>query len=143
MTDRREQIDRLLADAEREAYARGWRDAIAHLQARAAEIPNGESAADIAQAESTVAETDRRRGRPAKAITIVRDIIFAEGGLKGVEIVRAAERNGTPVLERTVRSCLRRLKEHRLIWQRDGRWYPRRRDKPETGNGEALIAPPH
>jgi plasmid stabilization system protein ParE len=139
MSSRREQIDRLIAEQEaeaRESYARGWRDAIAALQAKAPELSSSESPA--------VPVPIRPRGRPPKAIGLVRDAILAKSGLKGVEVVKILESQGTPVIERTVRSCLRRLRENKIIWQRKGRWYARPNERAEAGNGfgEALATPP-
>lgn len=139
MTNSREQFDRLLTDIEREAYARGWADAIAALQAKAAELPTVEPT----NVNRVVAVADASSA-PTKAITIVRSIIFAKPGLKGAEIVRVASSQGTPILERTVRSCLHRLKG-KDIWQRESRWYPKRSTPrlPFEINGEASNLPPH
>ena len=125
------------------SYARGWRDAIAALQAKAPEMPQ-HGGPDIDHrgngAVTEAATPQRQRGRPEKAITLVHDAIFAEPGLRGVDIVRALENK---VVDRTVRSALRRLKKGRSIWQRNGKWYPKQeRADPENENGEALGSPP-
>jgi hypothetical protein len=147
MADRREKIDRLLAEVERESYARGWHDAIAALQSKAPEIPPDEFAPEAPENETRVdsATSPRQRGRPAKAINLVRDEIFAEPGLRGADVTRALAKKGTPVIDRTVRSCLRRLRDNRIIWQRKYRWYPRPKERQDAGNeiGEASKTPPH
>lgn len=136
----REQMDRLLAQIEREAYARGWADAIATLQEKAAALPPpSESTRGPTASEP---DTQRGRGRPATYIGIVRDIITTTPGLKGAEIVRESQRRETPVEERTVRSCLRRLKG-KHVWQREGRWYPKKKTEVEPINGEAFSSAPH
>lgn len=50
-------------------------------------------------------------------------IISEFPGLRGVEIVDKLERQGTPVLERTVRTVLWRLKNADRIKVVDGRWF--------------------
>jgi len=141
VSTRREQITSLIEDAERESYARGWRDAIAALQAKAPEV-SAESSSETANGKET---SEPNRGRPAtKAIALVRETITTKPGLKGVEVFKTLEAQGTPVLERTIRSCLRRLRDSKVIWQRKGKWYPRPTDTG-SGNtkGEALETPPH
>jgi hypothetical protein len=146
MPGQRENIERLLDEMDREtreSYARGWRDAIAALQARAPEMTPVEVAP---KNEGNGARTDSRepqrpRGRPAKAINLVQGEIFGEPGLRGVDIVRSLEKKGTPVVDRTVRSALRRLKVSKIVWQRNGKWYPK--PKAENEIGETLGTSPH
>ena len=150
MPSYREQIESLLAILERDAresYARGWADAIDALKASAPQI-----AAEKETREDTGngADSDSKpvvrvqRGRPEKAISLVRDAILTEPGLRGVDIVRVLERNGTPVSDRTVRSALRRLRG-KVIWQRKHKWYPKPKEPTEDENeiGEVLGPPPH
>jgi hypothetical protein len=154
MTEIHDQVAHLLKQVEQEAYARGWTDAIAALQAKAASLAESAPGMGIIQdrplpkPDVVADDAPRGRGRPAKAISIVEDIILTGPGMKGVEIVSETERRGTPVLERTVRSCLARLRERRVIWQRKGRWYPRDRaaadhSNPDQLNGETLFTSPH
>lgn len=147
MTDSRAEMDRLLKQIEQEAYARGYSDAIAAVTAAAtAAAPKmGDSApAEAAPPKSAESDGDapRGRGRPATAVMSVRDAIWTKPGMKGADLVRYLDQQGTPVLERTVRSCLRRLKNVE-VRQRDGRWYPKRKPEAENGSGEALVTPPH
>jgi len=137
VSNRCDQIASLIEEAEREAYARGWRDAIAALQAKAPEVPT-----ESIESNGKVMP-EHTRGRPAtKAIALVREIIIAKPGLKGVEVFRTLQAQGTPILERTMRSCLRRLRDSKVIWQRKGKWYPRPKTDFESANGEATT-PPH
>jgi len=72
--------------------------------------------------------------------------VNAAPGRKGVEVVKAVQLIEPSIPERTVRTALRRLKMHKRIWQRDGRWYPkapRQRDLLETDDEEANSSPPH
>jgi hypothetical protein len=134
----------LIEAAEREAYARGYRDAMAASAAALAALkPPLESSPPISGNEPS--ETPRRRGRPAKSIALVQEMIGARPGLTGAEIVRALAEQKTPILERTMRSCLRRLKVAGEIWQRNKKWYPKSRPKVEAANahGEVSGTPPH
>lgn len=153
MPNYREQIESLRATMDamerdaRESYARGWREAIAAFKANAPEMPPEEhTRKDIGNgADGNSQPIVRvRRGRPEKAITLVRDAIFAEHGLRGVDIVRVLEKNGTPVSDRTVRSALRRLRG-KVIWQRKHKWYPKPKERTDDENeiGEVLGTPPH
>ncbi len=148
---RREEIERIIVDAEHEAYARGYADAIAAATAAAAAAApklteaRPESAAVVSEPNTN---SDRRRGRPAKAITLVSALIFAKPGMKGIQVARELELRGTPVNERTVRSCLRRLRETRIIWKRNGCWYPKPKESTQATltvntNEEVLGTPPH
>jgi hypothetical protein len=147
MSDRREKIDSLLAEVERESYARGWRDAIAALQEKAPEMapsdPNADKRGNGASADPGAHQ--RQRGRPEKAISLVKNEIFGDPGLRGVDIVRSLEKKRTPVVDRTVRSALRRLKGSKTVWQRNGKWYPRLKERPDAENeiGEVAGTPPH
>jgi hypothetical protein len=145
MPDRREKIDSLLAEVDRESYARGWRDAIAALQEKAPEMAPIDADKRGNGADVDSAARQRQRGRPEKAISLVKNEIFGEPGLRGVDIVRSLEKKGTPVVDRTVRSALRRLKGSKTVWQRNGRWYPKAKERHDAENeiGEALGTPPH
>jgi hypothetical protein len=149
MPNYREQIESLLDAMERDAresYARGWADAIAALQAKAPEMAAAMPAKDQRGGPSSDSkEPQRPRGRPEKAISLVQGAIFAEPGLRGVDVVQALEQNGTPVSDRTVRSALRRLRESKVIWQRKHKWYPKPKERADAENeiGEVLATPPH
>jgi len=54
---------------------------------------------------------------------MVFNVITEFPGLRGVEIVNTLSRRGTPILERTVRTVLWRLKNADRIRVVDGRWY--------------------
>jgi len=139
MDDNLERAKALLEEMEREAYERGWRDAIAALTKRAAEMKRPEpERAPIKRRRLT------RRGRPPRTIGLVRDMISRRPGLTGVEIVAELDETGTPVNERTVRTNLRRLKLDGEIEQRDGRWYPAYTDgeEGEKETGETVRMSP-
>jgi hypothetical protein len=145
---RREQVERLFKEIEQEAYARGYSDAIQAVTAAATAAATKQSAPKDIESPLATEGGDqingaKTRGRPAKAITLVRAAIFAHPGMKGVELVRELEKQGTPVIERTVRSCLRRLGSEKVIWQREMRWYPKKKTEVEHGLGEGLATPPH
>ena len=86
----------------------------------------------------------RTNGRPAsKAIQVVEDCIAQSPGKKGVDVIKAAQLVDPAINERTARTCLRRLKLNKKIWQRNGLWYPKPRPRPENENEEAISSPPH
>ena len=146
MTTKREQIEALARDMEaeaEEAYARGWRDAIAALQEKAPQPARPITAQEgNGTGDSRV---QRGRGRPEKAISLVRQTIESAPGLRGVDVSRRLATGENPVSDRTVRSALRRLRNSRVIWQRKGKWYPKSQDTGEVehDNGEVLGIPPH
>ncbi|MGM5020522.1 MULTISPECIES: hypothetical protein [unclassified Tardiphaga] len=147
MTNPKDEIARLLESAEEAAYKRGWDDACEAIMKAA-----GTSKADYflpppaegAEETATMA-TPRRTGRPSSnAIEVVEDCISASPGKKGVDVVKAAQLVDPAIPERTVRTCLRRLKLSKKIWQRNGLWYPKPpRVRLENENEEAISSPPH
>jgi hypothetical protein len=147
MSDPRDQIDQAIQEAERRAFERGWRAACA--AASALPTPSYHNEASDAPAPTSNTQPPRR-GRPSgKAIDIVADCIASAPGMKGVEVVKAAQDIDAGIKERTVRTCLRRLKLTKVIWQRSGLWYPKA-TKQETEKrvfesevGEAVGSPPH
>ena len=133
MSDIQEQIGRLLEQAGREGYARAANEAIAILEDAIARLRQLGAPPPSVQ--------PRPRGRPAKAIGLVHDMVVAKPGLTGVEIVKALAEAGTPVMERTARSCLRRLRDSKVIWQRQKKWYPRPKESA-TGAESVKLGPP-
>jgi hypothetical protein len=141
MTDPRDEIARIIAEAERAAYQRGWSDAVTAMAAAAAQlrIPN-----IVSDASRT--NLPPRPGRPASNVMkIVSDAIASNPGMTGVDVVKAAQMVDGTIKERTVRTCLRRLRLAKAIWKRNGLWYPKAKEKTavEHGNGEAVGSPPH
>lgn len=149
------EIERILAEAEQEGYARGFADAIAAMTAAATEAAKTSVVAPtpaLTPESAPVAESaaaapangnGRGSGRPAKFISLVHEAIVTTPGIRGSEIVRYLEEQGTPVMDRTVRSCLRRLKG-KEVWQRSKRWYPKNKADSDGLSGEAASAPlPH
>jgi hypothetical protein len=123
MTDPKDQIARLVQDAEEAAYKRGWEDALAAMR-RATDAVAQHIIPAAFQAH--VSAEPRRTGRPASAaIGVVEDCINQSPGKKGVDVVKAAQLIDPSIPERTVRTALRRLKIQKKIWQRNGLWYPK------------------
>jgi len=64
-------------------------------------------------------------------------------GMRGVEILHSLKTAGTPVHERTLRTALARLKQHRFIEQREECWYEMRPAAgATTGNNIDRILDP-
>lgn len=146
MTDPRDEITKIIEATERAAFKRGWdacRTAFINATAQVKEpspVPPDGTATMLSD------KSPRRTGRPASAaIQVVEDAIAATPGMKGVDVVRAAQSVDCTVKERTVRTCLRRLRIKKVIWKRNGLWYPKHRETlfdDANNNGEA-AAPSH
>jgi hypothetical protein len=146
MTDPRDEIARIIADAEQAAYRRGWNDAVAAMATAAEQLRDPNIVPESAPASHDMAPMAARPGRPASnAMKIVTDVIAAQPGMAGVDVVKAAQLVDGTIKERTVRTCLRRLRLSKVIWKRTGLWYPKAKEKlaAENGNGEAVGSPPH
>lgn len=147
MTDPRDEISKIIESAESAAYLRGWQDAVDAVAELVLGVksrdPESVSLAVQKNPDIASAIVPRTSGRPpSKAIQIVEDCILASPGMKGVQVVKAAQLIDSSIKERTVRTCLRRLRMSKVIWQRNSLWYPKSK-RTEHENGEATSSPPH
>jgi hypothetical protein len=141
-----DEISKIVKAASRDAYARGWQDALdAVAKAAQGMKPIDSEIAEAGQKPGIeVVIVPRTNGRPAsKAIQVVEDCIAQSPGKKGVDVIRAAQLVDAAINERTARTCLRRLKLSKKIWQRNGLWYPKPRPRPGNENEETISSPPH
>ena len=148
MSDPVDEISKIVKAASRDAYARGWQDALDAVAKAAQGIkpPDSDNAGTAAVKPGlAITIVPRTNGRPAsKAIQIVEDCIAQSPGKKGVDVVKAAQLVDPAINERTARTCLRRLKLKKKIWQRNGLWYPKPpRARLENDDEEAISSPPH
>jgi hypothetical protein len=146
MSDPVDEISKIVKAASRDAYARGWQDALDAVAKAAHDIkpPDSDIAGSAVKPDLAITIVPRTNGRPAsKAIQVVEDCITQSPGKKGVEVIKAAQLVDPAINERTARTCLRRLKISKKIWQRNGLWYPKPRPRPENENEEAISSPPH
>ncbi|MGD0418638.1 MAG: hypothetical protein ABSA68_03500 [Xanthobacteraceae bacterium] len=144
MVDPRDEIARIIADAEQAAYQRGWHEALLSVAIAAKQMANPNIA--TAPAKASLEPPPARPGRPASnTVKIVGDIITQNPGMAGVDVVKAAQAIDNTIKERTVRTALRRLRLAKVIWKRSGLWYPKAKEKTaaENVNGEAVGSPPH
>jgi len=146
MSDPVDEISKIVKNASRDAYERGWQDAM-NAVAKAAQglkpLDSGDAKA-TAKSSVDIAIVPRTNGRPAsRAIQVIEDCVVQSPGNKGVDVVKAAQLVDPSINERTARTCLRRLKLNKKIWQRNGLWYPKLRlhDLVEK-NEEANSSPP-
>jgi hypothetical protein len=121
---------------EREAYQKGWSDAVANILAAAKQPPMGKpitSGGNVRlrysdEEEQEAAEAAARPPNGVSTIQVIRDIINAEPGLKGAEVFRKAlpliPGATMKTMDRTGRTALARLKSRGQIHQRDKKWYP-------------------
>lgn len=132
-------IAQIIAKVREEAYAEGVRDTIAKFSAAAHTLiaepgkfeVNGQSAALLKKPASPVDRLVASRGRPSKALGLVQSTISLSPGLSGVEVINAVQKEDQTIPAPTVRSCLRRLHRRKEIWQRSGRWYPKKPHEQE------------
>jgi hypothetical protein len=146
MSDPVDEISKIVKAAARDAYARGWQDAMDAVAktAHGMRPPESDLAESAEKPGLTISIVPRTNGRPAsKAIQVVEDCVFQSPGKKGVEVIKAAQLIDPAINERTARTCLRRLKINKKIWQRSGLWYPKPQLRPENENEEAISSPPH
>src|SRR5437879_5045054 len=121
MSDPLDEISKIVKAASRDAYARGWQDALDAVAkaAQGVKPPDSDNAGSEVKPGVVITIVPRTNGRPAsKAIQIVEDCITQSPGRKGVDVVKAAQLVDPTINERTARTCLRRLKIKRKIWQR-------------------------
>jgi hypothetical protein len=146
VSDPLDEISKIVKTASRDAYERGWQDAMDAV-ARAAQglKPHDSEVPETAPKPGIeIVIVPRSNGRPAsRAIHVVEDCVTQSPGKKGVDVIKAAQLVDPAINERTARTCLRRLKINKKIWQRNGLWYPKPRPRPENENEEAISSPPH
>lgn len=111
-------LNKIAAEIETEAYAKGWNDALATVFASLRNVPK-KGGSDATGTPGTAV----RRPRKDSDAWRVLEQIKKSPGLTGAEIVEALEKEGTPVKERTVRTALHRLRA-KFIKQQDERWFP-------------------
>jgi len=120
---------------EREAYQKGWRDAVAAIQEAAGQV-------------TAVVRERPRLKRPAMVlgkgrasykmpvIDIIFQVISEHPGLRGSDIFReAVERvpgSDFKTMDRTGRTALMRLRKRGKIEQRNGKWFPTEREQKKT-----------
>ena len=144
MSDPVDEISKIVKTAARDAYARGWQDAVDAMAKAAQGLKPLDSEVPHAETNPALTVVPRTNGRPAsKAIQVVEDCITQSPGNRGVDVIKAAQLIDPAINERTARTCLRRLKMSKKIWQRNGLWYPKPRPRPENENEEAISSPPH
>jgi hypothetical protein len=98
-------------------HAQGWADAVEQMR----------RAADRNRAEPIVTPPQPEPPGPAfeetSAAALVLRIIGANPGLRGVQILEIAERQGIPMKERTMRTALHRAKLAGKLRNVDERWF--------------------
>ena len=141
MSDPREEINRLIEIAERNAYRAGWRDALAAVAESAERLRSGQTGLAVAENAPEPAPVKRRGGRPASGtVGVVEECIKAVPGMTGVQVVKAAQSVNPSIKERSVRTCLRRLRIAKKIWKRGDLWYPKAEQPEQRSNGELPLS---
>lgn len=131
MSDESE-ITRLLTEAtdkiKREAYARGWRDAIAALQQASEDaIGNGQAEGETPTVitfggiRDAGGQTNLTQGSTPY---YTYQAIKKRPGMTGTEIVAAVQAAGHNVSEGNIRTSISRVKDKKLIVSRHNKWFP-------------------
>jgi len=121
-----DEIARIIAQAERAAYQKGWNEALAHVVKVAGSPmpPEQQQSLPLQAANGTYADTF---GKPTM-VDMVAAAITANPGMKGSEIVSTVQLKlpGKPrkAIDRTARTALMRLKKRKRIVAIDGKWFP-------------------
>lgn len=140
-----ERVDQILADAttqlRNEAYAAGWRDAIAAVRKTIADLvepsmgsvrltsdPTMVDEGGVLVSEDALLDTDPSRQPKPPRKGSIRDCVLQtvkeRPGIRGTEIIEAVKRAGYNTTEGSVRITTFRLKEKGFIVARDRRWFP-------------------
>jgi len=127
-------IDSLLAEAaeriKREAYAAGWRDAIAAINKAASDLVDPNTADDIEIRNTKEAPTTIGRPQngkmPKQGSTPweVIQVVKRHPGMSTVQIIEALKENSHAAPEGSIRTSIFRVKNRRFIVARHNKWYP-------------------
>jgi hypothetical protein len=128
-------FDSLIAEAaekmQQEAYAAGWRDAVAAMSSAMNDLPspivsgvfenpsssNGAAAITPKGANSKL---PKQGSTPWEVIQVVKK----KPGLTATQVVEAVLAGGHNVPEGSIRTSIFRMKERKFIIARHGKWYP-------------------
>ena len=126
MAGRADELSRLIAEIEHEAYNKGWSDAVVAMtqaagQMRAPTTPGADRIAAIERKHEV--ENTHRRHRRGSIPSAIMAIINESPGLTGAEIAGIAKTK-SGIKERSMRSALRRLRAEGEIVQRQRKWHP-------------------
>jgi hypothetical protein len=127
-------LDSLLAEAEkikREAYAAGWRDAIAAINKAVGELVDPATLEDIDIRDTINAPTVNGARTPNSKLPKqgstpweVIQTVKRTPGLTTVQLVEAVKNSGHGAPEGSVRTSIFRVKNRRFIVARHNKWYP-------------------
>src|SRR3981081_4139742 len=94
MSDPVDEISKIVKAASRDAYARGWQDALDAVAkaAHGMKLPDSDIAGTAVKSGIEITIVPRTNGRPAsKAIQVIEDCITQSPGNKGVDVIKAAQ----------------------------------------------------
>ena len=124
-------VDRLFAEAtermKNEAYAAGWRDALAAVGKAVSAVEPPEagllaSASFFVAAPTTTAKTALT---PGTTSALIYALLTAKPGLTPSEIIAGLSEQGHAAPENSIRTNIHRLKGRQLIVNRHGKWFPK------------------
>ena len=125
--DTQKQVMALIADIEREAYQKGWDDAVRKILA-AAQQGTPLSSQPAPKGMVTEAKKPSPPQYDTPIIELVHQIVQEKPGLKGHQVVKNIilldPTINFKVADRTGRTSLARLRKRNKIIQRNRKWYP-------------------
>jgi hypothetical protein len=110
----------------REAYAQGWRDAVAALSKAAAEVIETDSATPLGAVDYSTLTPPGAASGVIQGSTpwYVLQAVRKRPGMAGSEVVSAVQEGGHRVSDGSIRTSLARLGEKKLIVSRHRKWFP-------------------
>lgn len=131
-----EEIKRL----EREAFQRGWNEAVAKIMEAARQAAKQNSAPTASEAQPVERRAAGLGSMPTSyevpVIDVILGVITDRPGLRGAEVFREAVKRvpGSDFkrMDRTGRTALARLKDRGRIFQRGKKWYPKKETESEA-----------
>lgn len=129
-TDTEKQLVEITASLKREAYAAGWRDAVAAMNKAVSQLAESPTAEinlghDVAQTPDLTG--GKGGGKPPTPGTTPYYILMEvkkNTGLTSGQIIEAVKGGGHTAPEPSIRTNIQRLKDRKLIALRHGKWWP-------------------
>jgi hypothetical protein len=126
--------DRILAEAaeriRREAYAAGWRDAMAAVSRAATDLAPPDSLPDSTSSGTGDLSPSGNSAAATGGVTMgstpwyVLQAVRRKPGMTGLEVVNVVQEGGHRVSQANIRTSLVRLGRKKLIVSRHRKWFP-------------------
>ena len=134
------EIERLIKEAEQEAYQRGWQDAAISIVSSAQSLSSPAVPA-VAKPKSTKRRTGKRVRRGTVPSTIL-TVLRRRDGLTYAEIIEESGAKSKQLPAASVRSAMRRLQKDGEVRRENNRWFLAQRSLTEVAEQEDGDAEP-